>query len=921
MTTSSPSTHIFIILTLLLALLSAAVSETDLYADHCRRIVPDSPVTDFHQSESKFLQLTQGYYSGGDPILNATRFDSTKRVSLTTFGVRNTRDSDVVQFVATLYFRGNRRRIGVQPNGRRRLMKLRIRGPRIPVTGLGGSLVFNLHGFWSARSGEGCAVGSGVSTSEGGNRVTHSVVFRFRYLNSSTIETSMVNGVLESVDSESSPGFFKPIDVIGISEMGYKYTLVENQSKDWVSDGGGVGVALGTENIGGFCSLMSNLLTEFSLVYGSDCVSRNCNPLGANAGSLPGVLSFLKFKCLQSEERVRLLINFYNTSRYEYQSLLPEASLVGEGAWDGKTNQLHVVACRIVNHTDSLVNARVGDCSIRLTLMFPPVLSLRNRSRIVGDIWSTSSVNDSSYFDKVDFLMSWTKSTSRPGLLAGVKYEYSVVDTIKNACLVGKTSKGEARYPNAYSPDMYLSLQIKHKKSEGGRVHGIPLSVGDQLWRRGVVNPMEPSNTSIVNISYAMEFHSQSLKFNNLNMDRIDMSAEGIYDTTTGKLCMIGCFLPKSSDGKLWRNALLDCDIRINIQFPALDSDAKHHVKAKGTIASTRAATDPHYFEPIEVSSRSIYTNVAEESIWRMDIEITLVLVSKTLACVFVGLQLYYTRKWPETPPFISILMLVVLTLGHMIPLLLNFEALFIDRHDKSNVSLDNGGWLAVNEVIVRIVTMVAFLLQFRLLQLTWSCRNTDAKSKRLRDSEKKVIYSTLPVYFGGMLIVWFARKQDAPLQFDTLIPRPLQHYQIHNPKPIHNQLSALWGSITAYGGLVHDGFLLPQILFNMFHNSQEKALGHSFYIGTTFLRVFPHLYDLYRDHKGFDFPTMRILYANHVLDFYSTAWNIIIPCLGLLFAAMVFSQQRFGGRCILPKRFRQTYEYEKVPVANGEQL
>uniref|UniRef100_A0A7N0ZV80 RING-type E3 ubiquitin transferase n=1 Tax=Kalanchoe fedtschenkoi TaxID=63787 RepID=A0A7N0ZV80_KALFE len=765
-------------------------------------------------------------------------------------------------------------------------------------------------------------VGSGMSRSDDGKLVPHNVVFRFSYSNNSVIETSLVNGVVESLDDEKTLGFFKPVSVIGVSEMGYEYTLVEKLSKeDW---GSGGGAALGVESNGGFCSLMSNLFTKLNLVYGSDCGSRNCNPLGAGVGSgvgsLPGVVSFVQFKCLNTEERVRLLVKFFNVSRYEYRSLQPESTLVGEGAWDGKTNQLHFVACRIVNYAVSLANARVGDCSIRLSLMFPAVLSLRNHSNIVGDIWSTRGVNDSSYFDKVGFFSSLDQAF-RKYVLEGVKYEYTVADEVKNSCSVGEERKGEGRYPDVYSPDMNLLLRPKAEKYLAGQGHGSPFSVGGHILRYKFLNQMEPSNSSVVNISYVMHIRPLTIGFNDSTGYGFDMSAEGTYNTKTGILCMIGCVLTRSSEGKLWRNALFDCETSVNVQFPSLDADAKQH--AKGSIVSTRPTTDPHYFEPIEVSTASVYAHVAEESIWRMDIEITLVLISKTLACVFVGLQLYYTRKWPETPPFTSIVMLVVLTLGHMIPLLLNFEALFMNRHDRSNVSLDSGGWLAVNEVIVRIVTMVAFLLQFRLLQLTWSSRLTDAKSKGLWNSEKKVIYSSLPVYIGGMLIAWLARKQNPSLQLDTLIPRSLQHYQIqiHNSRPIHNQLSALWGSLMSYGGLVHDGFLLPQILFNLFHNSQEKALSHSFYIGTTFLRMFPHLYDLYRAHKGFDFPTLKIFYANHVLDFYSTAWNIIIPCLGLLFAALIFSQQRYGGRCILPKRFRQTCEYEKVAAVNGEEL
>ncbi|AES89200.1 DUF2921 family protein [Medicago truncatula] len=48
--------------------------------------------------------------------------------------------------------------------------------------------------------------------------------------------------------------------------------------------------------------------------------------------------------------------------------------------------------------------------------------------------------------------------------------------------------------------------------------------------------------------------------------------------------------------------------------------------------------------------------------------EIIMVLISTTLACVFVGLQLYHVKKHPNVLPFISVFMMSILTLGHMIP-------------------------------------------------------------------------------------------------------------------------------------------------------------------------------------------------------------------------------------------------------------
>ena len=225
---------------------------------------------------------------------------------------------------------------------------------------------------------------------------------------------------------------------------------------------------------------------------------------------------------------------------------------------------------------------------------------------------------------------------------------------------------------------------------------------------------------------------------------------------------------------------------------------------------------------------------------------------------------------------------------------------------------------------------MVALLLLLRRLQLTWSSRQRDGNQKSLRDSEWKVVYATLPLYVAGGLIVWFVYlSNNSYLESHRpfLRNRNLRHhhrmaYQVSSLHPIAYEYHPLREYLSSYSGFVLDGFLLPQILFNLFFNSGEKALASAFYFGTTIIRLLPHAYDLYRARTGTWFVELPNIYASHRIDFYSTAWNIIIPCGGMLFAAVVFLQQRFSGRCILPKRYRQSSSvYEKVPVISNEQL
>ncbi|KAG6466853.1 hypothetical protein ZIOFF_075337 [Zingiber officinale] len=151
--------------------------------------------------------------------------------------------------------------------------------------------------------------------------------------------------------------------------------------------------------------------------------------------------------------------------------------------------------------------------------------------------------------------------------------------------------------------------------------------------------------------------------------------SEGIYNAQTGLLCMVGCGYVASLVAKqqMERGEIMDSEIIISIQFAPLKHSAGD--KITGTIGSTRDKMDPLFFEPFGITSSAIYTEQAIQSIWRMDVEIIMVMISLTLSCFFVGLQLLHVKKNQEVLPSISIIMLIILTLGNMIPLVLYYYA------------------------------------------------------------------------------------------------------------------------------------------------------------------------------------------------------------------------------------------------------
>ncbi|PQM34140.1 uncharacterized protein Pyn_12839 [Prunus yedoensis var. nudiflora] len=836
-------------------------SET-LYSKHCNGVVPKSdtdPTRWFVTNLSiQDIGFRNGYFTGGDQLfkqnLKTSKVDDLKALSFVPSDVGTTLTEGVFKVRATLHLLD----YSIFHNSTRRNLRLvYFRGPRSHFRK--GLLNFRLDGYYSESSKKICMG-----------------VWKWR-------------------------------------SSSYEYKLAGKDSENGCLRGDDRGENLGVGKLKhGLCMLLGNLHESFELEYGSDCGSVNCNPLGGNAGY---VSSFVYYgtRCADGR-KMQMLLGFPNSSYYGIKFPFdPHTTFITEGAWDEKENRLCAVACRILNFTESLTNAFVGDCSTKFSLRLPTRLSLWNRSTVVGEMWSIKEVNDSDF-----------------------KYEYSENDDMRKTCAEKKAGRGKGKiYPDEFSVDMKFGMTVRNSKGQQASGYSSPLFVDDErvygrrFWDKSpqTESPMQlnqsHTHSSPMNISYKLFFISGFGFRHDVFPSKAELSAEGIYDRDYGNLCMIGCRHVPVKNQTLIKQDMLDCAIKIIVQFSPLDTKDGQNVK--GTIESTRGKLDPLYFEPIEFSSNSIYTNQAAASISRIDFEISMVLISNTLACVFVGLQLLFVKKHPDVLPFVSIVLLIVLSLGYMIPLLVNFEALFVPNkhHSQQDTFLGTGGWLQVNEVIVRVLMMVALLLQLRLLQLTWSSRQGHGNQKSLRDSERKVLYATLPLYIAGALIVWFVNLQKNAYQRSH---RPFQrpHRMAYRVSTLHHlayQQHSLREDLSSYAGLILDGFLLPQILFNLFFNSGEKALACAFYFGTTIIRLLPHAYDLYRAQTGTWFLDLSYIYANHKMDFYSTAWNIIIPCGGVLFAAIIFLQQRFGGRFILPKRFRQTSVYEKVPVISNEEL
>ncbi|KAJ6792407.1 Uncharacterized protein M6B38_239365 [Iris pallida] len=861
------------------------------YSDHCSSFVPSSPDTDndlTYTSVTRIFPLSGGEYSGGDQILGAdpnSTLSVPRSFSFHPRSVRETLDPGTLSLTGTLIFYGGGIGVSGAPGRSLRFAQIRPRRPR--TFNRFGRASFELSGFWSEPASRLCMVGEGFGRSREGISLDLSAVFKLNYPNVSYIWNAVVSGTIESLDDRTSVNYFDPVKLLVYTEKNYAFTKVPDAIRSCsVVKTRDEPLGFDDTSFGDYVGL--HMSQTYRLEYKADCSGGSCGPFDRRFGFSPSFMSLYRIRWYE-DGRVQMSMAFSMQRRFRSNRIFETGkTLVGEGGWDGENNRLCVTACRVADADGS---STVSDCTIGLSLWFPSVLSIEQRSTISGQIWSYREKNDSGYFDMVSFANLDTILQFRS--YYGLKYKYTELDLVNGSCVQGDASSvRRRRFPNVKNAgDMSLSIVVKDAGGNSSWGYAGLLFVGEKLYGSLLnerfqipVAPWVADDPRCWNVSYYVRYGNES---NNPT----EISAEGTYDVETGMLIMVGCRQVGSS---------LDCGILINIQLAPLNPEEGEY--SKGKISSTRENSDPLFFKPLEISARGMYRTQAAENIRWMNIEITMVLLSLTLSCIFIGLQLYHIKKHPEVLPSISITMLVILTLGHMIPLVLNFEALFFKNHSRQISLVQSGGWLEVNEVVVRVITMVAFLLQSRLLQVAWSARSADERKQGLWSAERKSLVLCLPIYIVGGLITLFVHFGSFGTEQERLDYSSSDYHSI-------------WEDLFSYAGLILDGFLFPQFLLNIFCNSKDKSLAPAFYGGTTVVRSLPHVYDAYRAHHYIPHVRYSYIYASQNGDLYSSAWDIIIPCAGMLFGVLIFLQQRFGGALILPKRIRESGGYEMVPV------
>ncbi|KAM3332102.1 hypothetical protein ACQJBY_027745 [Aegilops geniculata] len=909
-----PRNHPGLFLCFLLLASTAAVSAAS-YSSVCP--MPghaDNRYTDDNETLllTSFFQISTGYFSfseGAHSLFSAAADDdpygSYRSFSLFPHGVYRTSDKDLVHLTATLTLTGPR------------VHTYRGRGRRENYTG-SASVSFILDGFYSSASLELCMVGKGTEHSvDGSPKHYPDVVLRLRVPDRPSLTDPFVTGSLQVSD-------FGAIQLLAYAEGdNYKYA----------SEGAACSAPTPTQPArdsyhalgSGFawCAhLKQQLVTAYRLENGGEPLLRRMHVNQMQCTEDGAVRAYVVFSNdTGSTERHR----FFNHRQHRFS--VDEEAVVAEGRWDTARGLLCLRACPVVRSASapSVPAVREHECGIGMSFWFPAVWTMRDRSVVAGMLWNSSQtgtgskdgVTTASSIDVADDGFIDLTDDHRSSNLSDVKYSYNdtmVAEAKKHYYLKLKKEKikGSRSFPGNYT---YRDFEFRFFVQSSGNGEANPVTIGsvmvsgdrlaadDSFSQAAIVDTKQ----DLLNVSYDIGYYAPpdgwvrpkngSYRYMHTPETRRRISAEGVYDPKRGILCMVGC-----RD----HNGSTDCHVLVTVKFASL-LRARGEGEGRGVISSLRDKSDRLFFKKSDIILYGMYSHQVSEAISRMDLEGIMLVASTTLSCVFTVLQILRTKKNPEAAPATSITMLAIVTLGYLTPLVLNFDTLFMSRRSRYSMYWMSD-WREVNEVVMRAPTLVAFVLQLRLLQLVWSGRRRSADQSKSATpspvvSERIVLQICLPLYvLGGALAAAVHVINVSAAGEEPLVVR------------IGGEPATIWEDLVSYGGLILDGFLLPQIILNAsLAGSGVRAISPWFYAGVTMTRVVPHVYDVVRRQIYEPSMSSSDLYASPRGDLFGVAWDIIIPCGAGVLAVLVFLQQRLGGSAVLPSQRRRSGGYEMV--------
>ncbi|KAH7289665.1 hypothetical protein KP509_30G013600 [Ceratopteris richardii] len=620
---------------------------------------------------------------------------------------------------------------------------------------------------------------------------------------------------------------------------------------------------------------------------------------------------------------IRAVLSTQNKNLGFERSNLDSLTLATEGKWNSRSGELCMMGCR------------GGDkkpvCEMRICMFIPLILSLKQRSVLMGSISGLKASPE--VFYPLSFHLGIYPLQLPADVVSSMSYEYTKTEEAKalrqeddSSGVAEKIKKSLLEYPsveddvmklfddlslrslaitNPNSPKephrkQYIELDVVaikdhvslHWVQSSGYNYSIDTADFEKDGKKKAVDEEEPYNV-------AAELKVKD----DLGNKVIALSAEGQYDSTLGRMYLVGCREVNVPWGTLKQSSEqlengLDCSIKFKVEYPPTNARWLMNPTVMLTVTSNRSQDDPLFFTQMELETFPIlYRRQREEIVSRKSLEggLSMLTLSLILGCLIS--QLIYVKSHAESTPYISLLMLAVQGLGFSFPLITGVEALFArmtsDSEDMRDSVLNEGKWSHVIGYMVNLLTLAAFLLTVRIVQKVYRSRIRLLSRRPLEPwrvpNDRKVGAICLGIHILGFVTVLI-------IHTIRLSQRPVSSAMYMDWRGgLHRQYD--WERILKeYYGLVQDLFLLPQVVGNHIWVVRGKPLRSLFYVGVTVLRLLPHVYDSLRPQVFNPYFADEFQYANPSSDFYSKAGDIAIPLLAVALAVVVYIQQRWNG-------------------------
>ncbi|KAL1289462.1 hypothetical protein HN51_057574 [Arachis hypogaea] len=519
---------------------------------------------------------------------------------------------------------------------------------------------------------------------------------------------------------------------------------------------------------------------------------------------------------------------------------LSNQTLSAEGSWNSLTGKLCMIGCHGV--VDPGLNSK--ECNYQISFHFPSILSIKQRSLMLGTIHSNSNNDESNIF--FPFLHSLRRPTYLKGL--GLHntpyYNYSKVELA--AAIKSKNQHSKLftlfkklffKYPTLVDGDDINRLSnklnvhvnaIRHQSSnKHDRVYMqmevLSLGTSHQHERKNLFgNPL-------LNISLHLTL---SEGYWDENADSYPFFLEGVYDPLEGDMHLIGCRM--FSQG-------IDCLMEVKVQYPSESIRWLKNPSVEMIITSQRSEEDLQHFKPITLRTQMIQYNEHQQDYeFRKILEGVLRLLISLAGAGIIWSQLIYMNADEDQTPYMSLGTLYILIFGYGAELIRASEIFFESKESASirtwPYQLQNYQRVLMEsmETLTKLLVLASLLLTINQYRKVSDAKNKPNaygtnKSKPLRrisDASRRYLR-----IFICICLILSCLGGDLNLRYAFVIL----------PATIVREY--IWLTLK-----MQELFLLPQIFENKLWSNQVKPLRKTYYFGLTFLRLVIFFYDYIRD-------------------------------------------------------------------------